>query len=72
MIAPIVAALWFLCFEAPAAQFEIHPIFNTLVIGVFSFTSALLFFGVWKQDEGEAIGGFFSETNWNSDKKIKR
>jgi hypothetical protein len=72
MIAPIVTALWFLCFEAPAAQFEIHPILNTLVIGAFSFISALLFFGVWKQDEGEAIEGFFSKTNWNSDKKIKR
>jgi hypothetical protein len=72
MIAPIVAALWFLCFEAPAAQFEIHPILNTLVIGAFSFISALLFFGVWKQDEGEAIEGFFTKTNWNSDKKIKR
>ena len=72
MIAPIVTALWFLCFEAPAAQFEIHPILNTLVIGTFSFISAFLFFGVWKQDEGAAIEGFFSETNWNSDKKIKR
>jgi hypothetical protein len=72
MISPIVAVLYFLCFETPAEQFENHQILNTLSIGVISFFTSFFFFGIWKQDEGEAIGGFFSETNWDSDKKIKR
>ncbi len=72
MISPIVAALWFLCYETPAAQFENHSILNTLTIGAISFLVAYLTFGVWKQDEGTAIEGFFTKTNWNSDKKIRR
>jgi hypothetical protein len=72
MLAPIVAALYFLCFEAPAAQFENHPTFNTLTISVISFVAAYLIFGVWKQDEGTVIAGYFGKTNWNSDSKIRR
>ena len=72
MLTPIIAAIYFLCFESPAAQFENHSILNTFVIGVVSFVLALLLFGVWKQDEGDAISGYFTKTNWNSDKKIKR
>jgi len=72
MLAPIVAAIYFLCFESPAAQFENYPIFNTLIIGLISFGLAHLFFGLWKQDEGQAISGFFSKTNWNSESKIRR
>ena len=72
MLAPIVAALYFLCFEAPAAQFENHPVVNLIGIFVPSFMIALLGFGVWKQDEGDAIRGYFSETNWNSESKIRR
>ena len=72
MISPIVAALWFLSFETPAAQFENHYILNILAIGAFSFVIAHFAFGIWKQDELEAIEGYFSKTNWNSDKKIRR
>lgn len=72
MLAPIIAALYFLCFDAPAAQFENHPIINMIGIFLPSFIIAHLCFGIWKQDEFEAIGGFFSKTNWNSDKKIRR
>jgi hypothetical protein len=72
MIAPIIAAIYFLCFETPSAQFENHPIFNTFVVGIISFIVSHLTFGVWKQDEGTAIDGYFTQTNWNSDKKIRR
>ncbi len=72
MLAPIIAAIYFLCFESPAAQFENHSILNTFTVGLVSFVLALLLFGVWKQDEGDAISGYFTKTNWNSDKKIKR
>ena len=72
MLMPIVAFFWFMCFETPAAQFENHYISNTLAISLFSFVFAHLCFGIWKQDEFEAIGGFFSKTNWNSDKKLTR
>ena len=72
MLMPIVAFLWFLCFEAPAAQFENHYIDNTIAISLISFVFAHLCFGIWKQDEFEAIEGFFSKTNWNSDKKLTR
>lgn len=72
MLAPIVAVLYFLCFEAPAAQFENHSIFNFITIFTISFISALLIFGLIKQDEGEAIRGYFGKTNWNSDSKIRR
>lgn len=72
MIAPIITFLYFCFFEAPAAAFENSPIFNVVVIGIFSFVISHLCFGIWKQDEMEAIQGYFSKTNWNSDKKIKR
>lgn len=72
MFSPIIAAIYFLCFESPAAQFENHLILNTFAIGLVSFVLALLLFGVWKQDEGEAIKGYFTKTNWNSDSKIRR
>lgn len=72
MIMPIVTMLWFVFFESPASQFENHPIFNTLIITTISFIFAHLIFGMRKQDEFEAIGGYFSKTNWNSDSKIRR
>lgn len=72
MLMPIVAVLFFLCFETPAAQFENHPILNFITITAFSFIIAHFSFGVWKQDEFEAISGYFSKTNWNSESKIRR
>jgi len=72
MLLPIITLLWFLCFDTPAAQFENHPIFNTLAITTISFIFAHLIFGLRKQDEFEAIGGYFIKTNWNSDSKIRR
>lgn len=72
MMAPLIAVLFFLCFDTPAAQFENHPITNLIGIFVPSFLIALLGFGIWKQDEGDAIHGYFSETNWNSESKIRR
>ena len=72
LISPIVAMLFFLCHNTPAAQFENHPILNITVIGLVSFILAHLCFGIWKQDEMEAIRGYFSKTNWNSDQKIRR
>ena len=72
MVSPIVAMLFFLCHETPAAQFENHPIINITVIGIFSFVMAHLIFGWAKQDEFDAIQGYFSKTNWNSDRKIRR
>ena len=72
MISPIIAMLFFLFHETPAAQFENHPILNITVIGLVSFIMTHLLFGIWKQDEWEAIRGYFSKTNWNSDQKIRR
>ena len=72
MLMPIVALLYFLCFQSPAAQFENHPILNFIAIGTISFVFAHFIFGIWKQDEFEAIDGFFTKTNWNSDSKIRR
>ena len=72
MLMPIVACLFTLCFEAPAAFVSNHYIQTTLVILFASFVLAHFIFGLRKQDEFEAIGGFFSKTNWNSDKKINR
>ena len=72
MISPIITMLYFLCFETPAAQFENHYIINALSLSTISFLCAFLFFGWRKQDEGEAIAGYFSTTNWDSDKKIHR
>lgn len=72
MVMPIVAMLWFVFFESPAAQFENHYITNAIFISAFSFLVSLLGFGIWKQDEGDAIEGYFTKTNWNSDKKIRR
>jgi hypothetical protein len=72
MIAPIITFIYFWFFETPAAAYENAPIFNTIVIGLISFVVSHLCFGIWKQDEMEAIGGYFSKTNWDSDKKINR
>jgi hypothetical protein len=72
MLMPIVAMLYFLCFSSPAAQFENHPILNLFTISSISFVLAHLIFGIMKQDEMEAIPGFFSKTNWNSESKIRR
>ena len=69
---PIVAFLFTLCFEAPAAYVSNHYIMTTLSVSAISFILAHLCFGIWKQDEFEAIEGFFSKTNWNSDKKLTR
>jgi hypothetical protein len=72
MISPIIAVLYFLFFDSPAAQLEKHPIWNFFGIFAPSFLLAYFIFGVWKQDEGTAIDGYFTKTNWNSDSKIKR
>lgn len=72
MFLPIVTALFLMCFTEPAAQFENHPFLTLLFSSVISFLGALLTMGVWKQDEGDAIKGYFNKTNWNSDSKIRR
>ena len=72
MIAPIVALLFFMCFESPSAQLDNHPVWSLLGVSSISFILSLFILGVWKQDEGEAIKGYFSKTNWNSDSKIRR
>lgn len=72
MLMPIVAFLFILCFDAPAAFVSNHYIQATLGIVLTSFVLAHFIFGLRKQDELEAIEGFFSKTNWNSDKKLTR
>lgn len=72
MISPIIAAIYFLCFDAPAAQFENHFVLSSFIIAIWSFVFTYLLFGVWKQDEWEAIRGYFNKTNWNSEQKIRR
>ena len=72
MVSPIIAAIYFLCFESPASAFDNHPILNVFSIAVLSFLTAHFAFGYRKQDELEAIKGYFSKTNWNSDSKIRR
>lgn len=72
MLMPIVAFLFTLCFDAPAAFVSNHYIQATLLIVLTSFMLAHIIFGLRKQDELEAIEGFFSKTNWNSDKKLTR
>ena len=72
MLMPIVAFLFTLCFDAPAAFVSNHYIQATLLIVLTSFMLAHIIFGLRKQDELEAIEGFFSRTNWNSDKKLTR
>lgn len=72
MMMPVLAFLFLVFFETPAAQISNHPIGTFLSVSIVSFIVALLGFGVWKQDEGDAIEGYFTKTNWNSDKKIKR
>jgi len=72
MLAPFVACLYFGLLGTPAAAFDIAPITNTIIVGVISFLLAHFIFGLRKQDEFEAIEGFFSKTNWDSDKKLRR
>jgi hypothetical protein len=72
MVAPIITFLFFICFDEPAAQFDNHPILNFLCIGLISFIVTYLGFGIWKQDEGSAIDGYFGKTNWDSTSKISR
>lgn len=72
MLMPFVAVLWFMIFDSPAAQFENHWIANSILISIFSFVFTYFIFGINKQDEFDAIDGYFSKTNWNSDSKIRR
>lgn len=72
MLMPIFAFIFGLLFETPAATFENHPIWCSIGLILSSFVTAWLIFGLRKQDEFEAIDGFFSKTNWNSDSKIRR
>ena len=69
---PFVTLLYFMYFDSPAARFDNLPIINFLSISSISFLSSFLFTSVRKQDEGKSIKGYFGETNWNSDKKIKK
>lgn len=72
MFMPIITVLYLLCFESPAALLDNHPICTFFITTAISFIVAFFGIGVWKQDEGDAIEGYFSKTNWNSDKKLKR
>lgn len=72
MFMPFVAALFFALFGSPAAQFDNHPVLNFLTISVVSFLVSYFFTSRSKQDEGDAIPGYFGKTNWNSESKIKR
>lgn len=72
MLMPIVALLFTMLFETPAAEVENHPVWITFGMTLISFIASWFIFGLRKQDEMDAIEGFFSKTNWNSDKKIKR
>lgn len=72
MLMPIFAFLVFWLNGTPAASFDNHWFAASLTIFSFSFFIAFFCFGIWKQDEGDAIKGYFSKTNWNSDSKIRR
>lgn len=72
MLLPIIAMMITLFYDTPAASVSNHPIWFSISSLVLSFVFALLIFGLRKQDEGDAIEGFFSKTNWNSDKKLYR
>jgi hypothetical protein len=72
-IMPVVSFLYFLIFfSSPAAQFDNHPLFNGFTIMAISFLLAFIFCGIRTQDEGEPIAGFFNESNWDSNEKLKR
>lgn len=72
MMMPLMAILFFLLFDSPAAQLENHPILNSATIFTLSFIFAWVIFGWRKQDDFEAIKGYFSKFNWNSTSKIHR
>jgi len=72
MLLPIVGVLVMLLSDSPAAQFENYLILTFFFIGLISFIFSHFIFGIKKQDEGTAIKGFFSKTNWNSESKLRR
>lgn len=72
MVMPIFAFLYLMIHQAPASEIDNSSISTMLIVVLSSFLFSMLFFGLAKQDEGEAIEGYFSKTNWNSDKKIRR
>lgn len=69
---PIITFLFLLCFESPAEFVSNHYIAGTILVTLISFVISYFTFGIWKQDEFDAIEGYFGKTNWNSDKKIRR
>jgi hypothetical protein len=72
MLLPIIATLFILTFNNPAAMLGNHPVLFSSISLALSFLSAFMIFGLRKQDEFEAINGFFSKTNWNQTTKTRR
>lgn len=70
MMMPIVAFILGLFGSAPMLDSHIKGFWIVTVIA--STVVAWFSFSIWKQDEFEPIEGYFSKTNWNSDKKIRR
>lgn len=69
MIMPIVGILFAMMFGIE--DLTLHPKLSVATIVFFSNLFSWLFFGLRKQDDMEAIKGFFSKTNWNSESKIR-
>lgn len=69
---PIIAFLFILCIPSPAIFVDEHPILLTLIVAVISFVLVWFLDGMWLQDEGDSIKGYFSKTNWDSESKIRR
>lgn len=66
---PVVALLS--GFFIPIKFFESYTIVAMALMGVVNFILTFFLFSIHKQDEGDAIKGFFTPNNWNSKLKTK-
>ena len=66
---PVIVALF--TYFVNFVYIEHHLILSFLAVSILSALGSYFGWCIWKTDDG-VIDGFFSETNWNSDKLIKR
>jgi len=69
---PFLTIFWFMLKGSPAAVLDNNLISSFLGILVVSFLLSFFTLGVWKLDDWDVIPGYFGQTNWDSDSKIKR
>lgn len=71
MVMPVIAFLMSMI-NGSAYFIDAKPIWFGFILTLLSVIVSWFGFSWRKQDEFEPIQGFFSETNWNSDSKIRR